>query len=141
MENFKRSLKLRVVWGSVYCAAALVLSISLPFAAGRTYASGFTVGVAIGIAAIALFFVIQSARALKNEEKIRKLYIAQTDERAQFIAGRCARSSLLIILALIALADLVAVYLDRTVFYTLLTVTYCIALIAAGSKLYYRKKL
>lgn len=108
---------------------------------GETLSSGFTLGMATGIAAVVLFFVIQYAHALKSEEKIRKLYIAETDERNQYIQNRCASSSILMILAAIALATLVASYFDRTVFYTLLTATYCIALIIGSCKLYYRKKL
>ena len=86
-------------------------------------------------------YVVQSARALRNSEKLRKMYIAETDERNHYIQSRCAVSGILIILAAVALATLVSSYFNRTVFYTLLASTYCIALIVGGCKLYYHKKL
>ena len=141
MENFKKKLKTRMIIGSVYCCLVPLLAIVLHFSVGETLSSGFTLGMATGIAAVVIFFVIQYAHALRSEEKIRKLYIAETDERNQYIQNRCACSSILIILAAIALATLVASYFDRTVFYTLLTATYCIALIIGSCKLYFRKKL
>ena len=107
-----------MIIGSVYCCLVPLLAIVLHFSVGETLSSGFTLGMATGIAAVVLFFVIQYAHQ-----------------------NRCACSSILIILAAIALATLVASYFDRTVFYTLLTATYCIALIIGSCKLYYRKKL
>lgn len=84
MENFKKKLKTRMIIGSVYCCLVPLLAIVLHFSVGETLSSGFTLGMATGIAAVVLFFVIQYAHALKSEEKIR-LYIAETDERNQYI--------------------------------------------------------
>ena len=141
METFRNKLKKRIVFGSVYCCLIPLLAIVLHFCVGETLSSGFTLGFATGIAAVALFFVVQSARALRNSEKLRKMYIAETDERNQYIQSRCAVSGILIIQAAVALATLVSSYFNRTLFFTLLASTYCIALIVGGCKLYYHKKL
>ena len=124
METFRNKLKKRIVFGSVYCCLIPLLAIVLHFCVGETLSSGFTLGFATGIAAVALF-----------------LYIAETDERNQYIQSRCAVSGILIIQAAVALATLVSSYFNRTVFFTLLASTYCIALIVGGCKLYYHKKL
>jgi len=141
MESYRKKLKKRIVWGGIYCCVIPLLAVVLRFAIGRTYATGFTVGFASSLTAIVLICVLQFVRALHNDEKLRKMYIAETDERRQYIASRCASSSILIILALAALSTLVAAYFDRTVFRTLLAVIYGVSLITAGSKLYYSKKL
>ena len=73
MENFKKKLKTRMIIGSVYCCLVPLLAIVLHFSMGETLSSGFTLGMATGIAAVVLFFVIQYAHALRSEEKIRKL--------------------------------------------------------------------
>ena len=69
------------------------------------------------------------------------MYIAETDERNQYIKNRCAASSVCIILAAVSLATLAASYFDRTIFFTLLAVTYCIVFIIGCCKLYYHRKL
>lgn len=77
MEKFKKKLKKRIVFGSVYCGLIPLLAIALHFCVGETLSSGFTLGFACGIAAVSLVFVIQSARALCSDEKLRKMYIAE----------------------------------------------------------------
>lgn len=141
MEKFKKKLKKRIVFGSVYCGLIPLLAIALHFCVGETLSSGFTLGFACGIAAVSLVFVIQSARALCSDEKLRKMYIAETDERNQYIKNRCAASSVCIILAAVSLATLTASYFDRTIFFTLLAVTYCTVFIIGCCKLYYHRKL
>lgn len=72
MEKFKKKLKKRIVFGSVYCGLIPLLAIALHFCVGETLSSGFTLGFACGIAAVSLVFVIQSAQALCSDEKLRK---------------------------------------------------------------------
>lgn len=72
METFRNKLKKRIVFGSVYCCLIPLLAIVLHFCVGETLSSGFTLGFATGIAAVALFFVVQSARhfaIVRNSEK------------------------------------------------------------------------
>ncbi|MDD3393740.1 MAG: DUF2178 domain-containing protein [Anaerotignum sp.] len=141
MENFKKKLKKRILFGAIYCCLVPCLVLILHFAVGETPSAGFTAGFATGLAGVALFFVIQSALALRNEEKVRRLYIAETDERQLYIANKAASTSILAILAGIGLAAVVASYCDRTVFYTLLGMLFFICASIGASKLYYSKKL
>ena len=52
-----------MIIGSVYCCLVPLLAIVLHFSVGETLSSGFTLGMATGIAAVVLFFVIQYAAA------------------------------------------------------------------------------
>lgn len=141
MEQFRTKLKHRMIAGIVYCVLVPVLAVTLHVTVGETMPSGFTLGFACGIAAVALVVAIQSARALRREEKIRALFIAETDERNQAISRNAASSGIQILLAGLSVAMLVGVYLNQTVFYTLLGTTLFLALTMILTKCYYRKKL
>lgn len=118
-----------------------LLAIVLHFCVGETLSSGFTLGFATGIAAVALFFVVQSARALRNSEKLRKMYIAETDERNSIFKVAAQFLGILIILAAVALATLVSSYFNRTVFYTFVSLDLLYRPDRGGCKFYYHKKL
>ena len=100
MENFKKTLKKRVLFGTIYCLSIPVLTILLLWIIGSTRAAGFTSGFASGLAGVALYYVIQSARALKDEEKARAIYIKENDEREQIIGYRTAKATILTMLVL-----------------------------------------
>lgn len=141
MENFKKTLKKRVLFGTIYCLSIPVLAILLHWSIGSTRAAGFTSGFASGLAGVALYIVIQSARALKDEEKARAIYIKENDERGQIIGYRTAKATVLTMLVLLSIAMLVTAYIDFQITIILLVVTLLFAFTSLIWKAYYNKKL
>ncbi|MBQ3242619.1 MAG: hypothetical protein IJA99_06685 [Oscillospiraceae bacterium] len=141
MENFKKTLKKRVLFGTIYCLSIPVLTILLHWIIGSTRAAGFTSGFASGLAGVALYYVIQSARALKDEEKARAIYIKENDEREQIIGYCTAKATYLTMLVLLSIAMLVTAYIDYNITLILAAVTLIIAVCSAIWRAYYNKKL
>lgn len=141
MENFKKSLKKRVLFGTVYCLAVPVLTILLHLIVGSTKAAGFTSGFATGIAGVTFTFVIRYARALKDEEKMRAIYIKENDEREQAIAARTAKSTFYTMLVMLSVAMLVTAYVNWQICIVLVIVTLILALTTVIWNAYYSKKL
>ena len=96
MKNFREKLKIDNIVSGIGCAVLLLfgfLSIAgetglipnfAPAAGDSHWQSqwrGFILGVSCSVFAILLFGLIRNLQALKNEEKLRKLYIKVSDER------------------------------------------------------------
>ncbi len=154
MEQYKAKLKLGQ---RITAAAAVLLMIfSVFFALGergvvnitpiagdshwQSQWRGFVSGASAGVAALMLFYLIRTARALRNEETLRKLYIKENDER-QIQIWTSARALATQIFLLGGLAvGIIAGYFSMTVSVTVLGCTVAHSLIAAACELYYSRK-
>ncbi|NMD37703.1 MAG: hypothetical protein GYA87_03360 [Christensenellaceae bacterium] len=142
MDNFKIKVQKRVMWATIYCVVFLTVAIVLMVYSDKaSYPMGFTSGFISGIVALAVAFIIKYIKALKNPEALRKLYIEETDERTKEIGAKVGHTSSIITLFVLAIAMLVAVFLNKTVFYTILATVLFISVLNATLKLYYNKKL
>ncbi len=154
MEQYKAKLKLGL---RVTAAAAVVLmGFSIFFALGecgvvniapiagddhwQSMWRGFVSGAGTGIAALMLFYIIRTSRALRNEETLRKLYIKDNDERQiQIWTSARALATQIFLMGGLA-AGVIAGYFSMTVGVTILACTVVHSLIAMGCKLYYSRK-
>ena len=142
MEKFKRTLRIRLIAASLYSVAVLVF---LAMGATHTEAfvsdfiGGFSLGLCSGIEAVVIFSMAKYVRALRDGEKLRKLYIEERDERMNMIRSKAGGAAMVVSIAGLLLAALVAGYFDATVFATLI----CAALVDAFAmiflKFYYAK--
>lgn len=101
----------------------------------------FFAGVAGGTLGGVLACCIKYSRALKNEKKLKEMYIQSTDERNIEIAKETAQTSSLITTYLIALAVIVTGAFSKTVSMTLAAVMVVDILITIGVSIYYNKKM
>ena len=143
MENFKHVVKHRLIVSVVYFLIVLLL-IVLSATFGRnsgfpSFAQGFGEGFGTGIGAIMVFFIAKYAGALKSEDKLKALYIEETDERLQYIQAKAGSRGINISIACLALAMLIANYFNPIVFLTLLGATMFVTLVKLGLKIYYNK--
>lgn len=143
MENFKHVVKRRLVVSVVYFLIVLLL-IVLSATLGRrsgfpSFAQGFGEGFGTGIGAIMVFFIAKYIGALKNEDKLKALYIEETDERLQYIQTKAGSKGIDISIACLALAMLIANYFNSIVFLTLLGAAMFLTLVKLGLKIYYKK--
>ena len=141
MENFKRKLRNRIIITVIYCVIVLALTIVAAITDFNDSATAFNLGFGTGIGAVAVFFMIKYCGALKNEEKLKKLYIEEHDERQKHVDALVGRTGINIIILLFVLAMLVSHYFSRTIFYTLLAATLFTVAVKAILGVYYNKKV
>lgn len=151
MENYKEKLKLEnaVLIVSILILAAFsalgflgemgILPIG-PVAGDEHWQSqwrGFVSGAAIGVLALMAYGLVRNLMALKDDAKLKKLYIKTHDERTNqvYTQARSAAMSTFLILGLVAI--IAAGYFSITVSITLLACVLAGSLLCVLYKLYY----
>lgn len=126
MENFIKSLKHRLYLTSAYFLFVLTTSIVgfMNFIAqndeSMRYLISINIGFSIGILIAMLYFCSQYFTCIHSEEKRKALYIKETDERACFINTKTGGFPLNFILFIGLLATLSFLYINLTIYATLL---------------------
>ena len=101
---------------------------------------GFVSGASFGILALMVFGLIRNIRALKDEKKLKKLYVAENDERQILIYTNALRSAMQVWLILGLVAVIITGYFNATVSVTLLIAVLTTSILCMLFKLYYTKK-
>ncbi len=147
MEKFRKVIQIRLVGACIYDVLLITLVVILQFTSfgakeGSMQALGqsFGMGAGTGILLVTLYFVRKYAIVLRNEDKLKALYIEEKDERKSFIYAKIGGSSMNFIIMSATLSTIVAGYLNETVFVTLIAVTLFISLVRGFLKIYYNKK-
>lgn len=149
MDQYKKSLKIKFGILLMCSIAALLLYIVGLAAQNSIYGrddfvkdffEGFHLGAFLFIQAALISTMVRYIQALRNREKLKLLYIAETDERKTLIRSQIGGAGLNVALGGVAFAALLSGFYDETVFYTLLTVLFFIAFVKGILKLYYFKK-
>ena len=102
---------------------------------------GFCVGMASALLVMMIVRLIRNRLALKNQEKLKKLYIRQNDEREWEIYTKALCAAMRVCLLLGIVAVVVVGYFNATAGLTLLIAIFCVSWVCLGFMLYYRKKL
>ncbi len=156
MEQFKEKLKITNVFLIIGCLVLAVFAILAigselgwfhilrPVAGDSHWQSawfGFVTGASCGIFALMFVYLIRNRRALKNEKKLKKLYVKEHDERTIQIQTLARNTAMQILLLIGLVATVIAGYFSITVSLTILAcifVSSCTSLLLMG---YYSKKL
>lgn len=101
---------------------------------------GFISGASMGLAGLMLIYLIRTARALRDEAALKKLYIWEHDERQQLIWTTARATATQIFLLGGLVAGIAAGYFSITVGLTIIACVVANSLIAMGCKLYYSRK-
>ena len=153
MEEFKQKLKAHtrntaigiLIW-AVICLLGFVFEagdILAPIGGDKHWSSmwhGFISGVSCGFLVLMVFALVRNLRAMKDEKALRKLYIAENDERSIKIWTLARAAAMQTFLMLGLAAGIVAGYFNMSVSITILVCTVAHSLIGAGFKIYYSKK-
>lgn len=101
---------------------------------------GFLSGVSMGLLALMLLGLVRNLLALKDEKKLKKLYIKEHDERTIQVqtAAKATGCQVFLILGLVAV--IVFGYFSITISLTILACTLCLSVTCALFKLYYFRK-
>jgi hypothetical protein len=79
--------------------------------------------------------------ALKSDEKLTALYIAENDERNRFIEAQIGGKGINVILGALALGTAISGFINSVVFITMLCALMFSTLVKVVLKLYYNKKV
>lgn len=101
---------------------------------------GFCVGAACGVLGVMIFGLVRSIRALQDEEKLKKLYVEENDERAVQIWTAARAMAMRTFLMLALAAGVVAGYFSMVVSITILACAVVLSVMGALFKVYYSIK-
>lgn len=142
MEKFKAKIRKRTLFLSIFlvviAASYLVLSLyrdilpSVP-----DFIRGFHTGAFIGAELVAVFFIARYSVSLRKAELLKKLYIEENDERTKAIMQKSGALGMVICIEGLALAAIIAGFIDAKVFFSLLGALVFISLVRGFMKVYY----
>ena len=154
MEQYKKELKNSCRITAFFCVILAVFSV-LGFAAEAGLVEltpvtgdshwqstwrGIVSGASMGILALMIFSVVQSLRAIKDEKKLRKLYVEANDERQIKIWTSARALAMQIFLMAGLVAGVAAGYFNMTVSVTILACVLVHSLMGVACKIYYSLK-
>jgi len=148
MDEFKKTMRRRqilLVAGLLFACSGVLLSrsyIRQPVASefSEGFIGGFQFGILLGLLSFLIFFLIRNVLAMRNPDRLRKLYIAETDERIQFIKQKSGSEGLNIITYGLAVGSAIAGNINETVFFTLLGACLFVVSVRGLLKVYCRIK-
>jgi hypothetical protein len=148
MEEFKRKMK----WRQITLGLASTVALSAIFLTSRLieapvrgdsidgFIDGFQTGFTLAFFFIVMFFMLRNLTALKDPDKMKKLYISETDERKLFILQKSGSDGMNVIIYGLSVGTAVAGNFNDTVFFTLLAALFFVISVRGFLKLYYRVK-
>ena len=149
MKEYKEKLKINTVVTAIACvilATTTVLTFDtklgiVPFAglqhdSWRGFVSGATFGLLIAFG----IDLIRSILALCNEEKLKKMYVKDNDERDKQIWNYARSSGARATLILSVAAGVAAGFFDRIIGLTIIACGFVQSLLILGFVFYYKRK-
>lgn len=145
MKNFKAEVHKRILLRRFLLAGIIVIDVLLNvfrdrFSNVSDYALGYQTGVLIGLMILLSINLYMYERSYRNEDRLKILYIKEHDERKVLIKSKMAMGTLFISIGLLGVATMIAVYINQTVAFTLISVIYGMGIILCILKVYYSKK-
>ena len=123
MEQYKRTLKRRIILLDLLALAAVVIGVVDALWVFDTEKDStvfcFLCGLAIGIALVSLWRMMGYAAAVRDETKLRMAYNRENDERLKSIRAKAGMPMLLVTSVLMLLAGMIAGFFNLTIFYAL----------------------
>ena len=156
MEQYKEKLRITNVFliiGCIVLAIFAVLAIGSelgwfhilkPIAGDSHWQShwnGFITGASCGVLGLLLYSLIRNRQALKDEKKLKKLYVKEHDERTIQILTLARNTAMQILLLGGLVAVVIAGYFSITVSLTILACIFAASITSLLLVGYYSKKL
>ena len=156
MEQYKEKLKITNLFLIIGCIALAVFAILaigselgwfhiLKPVAGdshwHSHWNGFITGASCGVLGLLLYSLIRNRQALKDEMKLKKLYVKEHDERTIQILTLARNTAMQILLIGGLVAVVIAGYFSITVSLTILACIFAASITSLLLVGYYNKKL
>jgi hypothetical protein len=147
MDTFRKKLKTRLAIGTgimLVCVLLLMLNQFLGESMDVTDFMLFAHGVNFGLVCLLIFGIVfhtfKYSATLRDGEKLKKLYIAETDERTLFIMQKSGSIGMTASIIGLAIGASVSAYFNTTVFFTLFGACAFVSLIKGILKRYFHGK-
>ncbi len=108
LEAYRKKVQRRLVWMRLLAVTFVVVELAVSRWIAESNATNFVWGGCIGGALVALVVLAQQRKALQDDEKLRKMYIEEHDERKQAIRAKAGQPMVLFLsLGLVMIAAVV----------------------------------
>lgn len=146
MDNFKRKLFSKTLFLIILFVSMIVIYLVLSLNQDKLLKSSndivnFHGGVLSGFGILLVLDIFRNIRAIKDDSKLRKLYIKEHDERRIMIMQKTGATGINICILGLGIATVVAGYFNELIFITLLWATLFVSLVKGLFKVYYFKKM
>lgn len=112
-EEYRRELKSRNLVFGILCACSVAVAGFIVWAQAHgvsqlpDYIMGVYCGASVGIAAGCLIFIVKNRNRMKDEEKLKKSRLENTDERLMEIRDKALRIAMLVLLLTIFIGGMI----------------------------------
>jgi hypothetical protein len=145
MEQFIKKLKTRVLWLSILSLTTAFIGVYdvffAPEALKNMIVFEFQGGVLAAICIISSFNIMKYSKILKDNNKLKIIYIKENDERFKTIKSKAGIPIVFILSVMMLISGIIAGYFNITVFYTLIITAMCQLLISGVIKLINMKRM
>lgn len=146
MNAYKGRMRIRMSLVSFAAAAAALIFIVLTIYRDHlpvlpSFIKGFHIGAFVGFQLIAVWYLGKCMRVRKDETELKKMYIAENDERSGLIIRNASTLGMSIVLIGLAVAAIVSGFFSVTVFFALIGSLFFVLIVFYVLWIYYAKKI
>ncbi|WP_294410845.1 hypothetical protein [uncultured Ruminococcus sp.] len=143
MEKFRKKIKKRF-WISTFVSLfvpLVLIALQIITKKDVDYASGMLYGAVSGALVTAVFNIARMYSALHNEEKLKKMYIEETDERNIMLNKETGNTALIISLVCISFASVIASFFNIGISIALAAAACFTTMVTVIVRIYYNKTM
>lgn len=146
MDNFKLKIRNRIVLLIVLFVSMIAVYLVLFLNQDKLLKSSnhivnFHGGALTSFSILLILSIFKNLIAIKDEKRLKKLYIEEHDERSILIMQKTGAVGINICILGLACATIIAGYFNEVVFFTLLGATLFVSVIKGLFKIHYRNNL
>ncbi|HRR76579.1 MAG TPA: hypothetical protein P5191_07170 [Ruminococcus sp.] len=141
MEAFRKKIKRNFVIYCILIAAFAACYILLQMFGGNNFGNRYISGFFSGAITVLIVNVVSIRKSLKNEKRLKEMYVRESDERLIMIMKETSKTTFYITLAGLGMAVMVASYFNIIVSCTLACVLGSIIFVYLITAVYYKKKM
>lgn len=145
MDQFRRKLKVRIVWLSVLSLTTALMGVYDVFFAPETIKNmavfEFQGGALAAICILSSINIIKYKKILEDDSKLKLEFNKENDERYKTIKSKAGIPIVPIFSVLMIITGIVAGYFNIEVFYVLIIVAMCQVVLSGIIKIIYMKKM
>lgn len=145
MKAYRKTIKNRINLFSLLILIAAALGVYDTFFASKQIKASpmfnFQLGLTAALALTALVGIFRNKRVLDDEQKLKKQYYKENDERIKAIKAKAGLPAVWVYSALMIVAGMIVGYFNELIFITLIAAAVVQLLLASVIQLIYQKIL
>lgn len=143
MEDFRKKVERHFKFDTMFCLCSLALYFMLKFLTkgASDFAQGISMGVFVGMELFVVCHLARTFTALRNEEKLKEMYINETDERNIAIQKETSQKGSVISMVGTSMAAIAAGFFDKKICFSLVAVLIFSALVTILVNVYYKRRM